>query len=118
MFVFLSYRKNFVGTQKKRVQIRHGKRAIDARVIEVNCILIMSYYVSSNELYGFLSFFNKCADIYHTAVIREGLFVIVHFLGFFRYFLRSVGTVLRIIPTLLYFIVKSSAHTKDIDRTK
>ena len=40
MFVFLSYRKNFVGTQK-RIQISHGKRAIGVRVIGVR--LYMSY---------------------------------------------------------------------------
>ena len=34
VFVFLSYRKNFVGTQK-RVRINYGKRAIGVRVIEV-----------------------------------------------------------------------------------
>ena len=34
IFVFLSYWKNFVGTQK-RVRISHGKRAIGVRVIEV-----------------------------------------------------------------------------------
>ena len=34
VFVFLSYRKNFVGTQK-RVRINHGKRAIGVRAIEV-----------------------------------------------------------------------------------
>ena len=34
MFVFLSYRKNFVGTQK-RVRISHGKRAMGVRAIEV-----------------------------------------------------------------------------------
>ena len=34
IFVFLSYRKNFVGTQK-RVRISRGKRTIDVRVIEV-----------------------------------------------------------------------------------
>ena len=33
-FVFLSYRKNFVGTQKL-VRISHGKRAIGVRAIEV-----------------------------------------------------------------------------------
>ena len=33
-FVFLSYRKNFAGTQE-RVRISHGKRAIDVRAIEV-----------------------------------------------------------------------------------
>ena len=33
-FVFLSYWKNFVGTQK-RVRIIHGKRAICVRAIEV-----------------------------------------------------------------------------------
>ena len=38
--VFLSYRKNFVGTQK-RVRINHGKRAIGVGAIEVrlyNCV--------------------------------------------------------------------------------
>ena len=34
LFVFLSYQKNFVGTQK-RVRISYGKRAIGLRVIEV-----------------------------------------------------------------------------------
>ena len=34
IFVFLSYWKNFVGTEK-RVQIIHGKRAIRVRDIEV-----------------------------------------------------------------------------------
>ena len=34
MFVLLSYRKNFVGTQK-RVRISHGKRAISVRTIEI-----------------------------------------------------------------------------------
>ena len=34
IFVFLSYRKNFVGTQKQ-VRISHGKRAIGVRAIEV-----------------------------------------------------------------------------------
>ena len=34
VIVFLSYRKNFKGTQK-RVRINHGKRAIGVRVIEV-----------------------------------------------------------------------------------
>ena len=32
--VFLSYPKNFVGTQKQ-VQINHGKQAISVRAIEV-----------------------------------------------------------------------------------
>ena len=34
IFVFLSYRKNFVGTPK-RDRISHGKRAIAVRAIEV-----------------------------------------------------------------------------------
>ena len=34
IFVFLSYLKNIVGTQK-RVRISHGKRAIGVRAIEV-----------------------------------------------------------------------------------
>ena len=34
IFVFLGYRKNFVGTQK-RVRISHGKRAIGVRAIGV-----------------------------------------------------------------------------------
>ena len=34
IFVFLSYWKNFVGTEK-RVRIIHGKRAIRVRAIEV-----------------------------------------------------------------------------------
>ena len=33
-FVYLSYWKNFLGTQK-RVRISHGKRAIGVRAIEV-----------------------------------------------------------------------------------
>ena len=34
IFVFLSYWKNFIGTQK-RVRITHGKQAIGTRAIEV-----------------------------------------------------------------------------------
>ena len=34
IFVFSTYRKNFIGTQK-RVRIIHGKRAIGVRAIEV-----------------------------------------------------------------------------------
>ena len=34
IFVFLSYQKNFAGTQK-RVRISHNQRAIDVRAIEV-----------------------------------------------------------------------------------
>ena len=34
IFVFLNYRKNFVGTQKP-LPINHGKQAIGVRVIEV-----------------------------------------------------------------------------------
>ena len=34
-FVFMSYRKNFLGTQK-RVRISHGKRVIGVRAIEVD----------------------------------------------------------------------------------
>ena len=36
--VFLSYRKNFIGTQKQ-LQISHGKRAINVQAIEVERIL-------------------------------------------------------------------------------
>ena len=35
LFVFLSYWKNFVGTEKKRVRIIHCKQAIRVRAIEV-----------------------------------------------------------------------------------
>ena len=41
VFVFLSYRKNFVGTQKL-VRINHGKRAIGVRAIEVRLYLYYS----------------------------------------------------------------------------
>ena len=41
--VFLSYRKNIVGTQK-RVRMSHGKRAIEVRVIE---ILLYSIYTGA-----------------------------------------------------------------------
>ena len=37
-FFFLSYRKNFVGTQKQ-VQISHGKEAIGVRAVEVQLYL-------------------------------------------------------------------------------
>ena len=39
VFVFLSYRKNFKGTQK-RVRINHGKRAIGVRAIKFRLYLI------------------------------------------------------------------------------
>ena len=39
IFVFLSYRKNFVGIEK-RVLISHGKRAIGVEPSGFNCIFI------------------------------------------------------------------------------
>ena len=39
IFVFLSYRNNFVGTQK-RVRISHGKQAIGVRATEVRVCVI------------------------------------------------------------------------------
>ena len=39
IFVFLSYRNNLVGTQK-RVRISHGKRAIGVRAIEVRLYVV------------------------------------------------------------------------------
>ena len=39
MFAFLSYRKNFVGTQKQ-VRISHGKRAIGVQAIEVRLYIV------------------------------------------------------------------------------
>ena len=40
IFVFLSYGKSFVGTQKQ-VRISHGKRAISVRAIEVRLYWVM-----------------------------------------------------------------------------
>ena len=40
IFVFLSYLKKFVGTQK-RVRISHGKRAIGVRAIEVRLYRVL-----------------------------------------------------------------------------
>ena len=39
IFVFLSYRKNFIGTQKI-VRISHGKEAIGVRATEVRLYLL------------------------------------------------------------------------------
>ena len=42
-FVFLSYRKNFVGTQKL-VRISHGKRAIRVRLyVNVQCFFVFFF---------------------------------------------------------------------------
>ena len=41
MFVFWTYRKNFIGT-RKGVRMIHGKRAIGVRAIEV--LLYITYY--------------------------------------------------------------------------
>ena len=47
VFVFLNYRKNFVGTQK-RVRINHGFRALEVRLyIYIN---FFSEFVQPNEL--------------------------------------------------------------------
>ena len=43
IFVVLSYRKNFVGTQKRR-RISHGKRAIAVRAAEVQ-LYIYSFWI-------------------------------------------------------------------------
>ena len=40
MIVFLIYRKNFVGTQK-RVRISHGERAIGVRAYEIRLYISM-----------------------------------------------------------------------------
>ena len=42
MFVFLSYWKDFVGTEK-RVRIIHGKRAIAVRAIEIILYVVSAY---------------------------------------------------------------------------
>ena len=44
IFVFLGYRKNFVGTQKQ-VRISHGKRAISVQAIEVRLWYIYRIYL-------------------------------------------------------------------------
>ena len=49
IFVFLSCRKNFVGTQK-RVRISHGKRAVGVRAIEVRMYLTKCL-LSSNGIF-------------------------------------------------------------------
>ena len=56
MFVFLSYWKNFVGTEK-RVRIIHGKRAIRVRTIEVILYTVTRDNIQRNskiqeELFG------------------------------------------------------------------
>ena len=45
MFVFLSYRNNFLRT-KKRVHMSHGKRAIGVRAIEVRLNTQRTYDVT------------------------------------------------------------------------
>ena len=50
-FVFMRYRKNFVGTQN-RVRISHGKRAIGDRAIEVQLYLfldLLMYYFKTRK---------------------------------------------------------------------
>ena len=50
IFVFLSYRKNFVGT-KKRVRISHGKRAIEPP--RFDCIHLFLNPYSANRSFFF-----------------------------------------------------------------
>ena len=54
MFVFLSYWKDFVGTEK-RVRIIHGKRAIRVRAIEVILynIGMLSVLIRITSMWGF-----------------------------------------------------------------
>ena len=59
---FLSYRKNFIGTQK-RVRINHGKRAIGVRAIVVRLCL-------------FLVFASRTAQYSPT---RYSIFCLMHF---------------------------------------
>ena len=51
IFVFLSCRKNFVGTQK-RVRISHGKRAIGVRAIEVLLYLTLVIFTRLNFVFN------------------------------------------------------------------
>ena len=45
IFVFLSLRKNFLGTQK-RVRINHDKRAIGLKIIKVLLFIFLYFYMS------------------------------------------------------------------------
>ena len=56
MFVFLSYWKNFVGTEK-RVRIIQGKRAIRVRAIEVILYNAVAWRVSMKPRLRFYVFF-------------------------------------------------------------
>ena len=54
IFVFLRYRKNFSGTQK-RVRIYNGKRAIGVRAIKIRLFLLTSSFIYSlSHSYVFL----------------------------------------------------------------
>ena len=50
VFVFLSYRKNFVGTQK-RVRINHGKQAIGVRAIDVRLYFVANWLMKFCFIY-------------------------------------------------------------------
>ena len=49
MFVFLSYRKYFIGTQN-RVRISHGKRAIGVRAVEVRLFCVFKIHFSGHDV--------------------------------------------------------------------
>ena len=64
VFDFFSYRKNFVGTQK-RVRIIHGKRAIGVRIIEVR--LYFTYIMSRKK--G--AFNGTCEQQMHRSALKS-----------------------------------------------
>ena len=61
ILVFLSYRKNFVGTQK-RVRISHGKRAIGVRAIEVRLYIMSPGTATEDALASLATHRMPCDD--------------------------------------------------------
>ena len=62
IFVFLSYRKNFVGTQK-RARIIEGKRAIGVLVIEVSLYFLRTDEGERREMNEQIK--QKCSHVFY-----------------------------------------------------
>ena len=82
IFVFFSYRKNFVGTQKRVRISHHGKRAIGVQAIEVRLYYLSYTYISgslSQKIYVATFSLSVCTEWHSFLIVpktKSGLLII------------------------------------------
>ena len=97
MFVFLCCRKNFLGTQK-RVRIRHSKRAIGVRVIEVFLYSSEPFCVVSGAVFASIACLESVASVAGTVIANT---VYENSIGFFKGFVFFVFVICNFISCIL-----------------